>query len=267
MRILITGTRIVIELLIELVEMVDLQDVESSSSIKSYGLIVFFRDTDSTKFLLIQKRETYEYMTFMKGKWRTRNDVNLLFSKMTKDERYRIRNYTFDELWNDLWISDKYSFYTSGYNHADRKYREIRNSIPHLLDSTSSDTTHLPWEFPKGKKSTGFETYVECAFREFYEETGIHTKNVELISGCVPVGEIYVGGDNRKYSTLYYIAEAKELIEPKKFSTPKSIRKMTVSSEAIDAKWMTAEELTPLVSRTRRIVIKKILRLISTNKI
>lgn len=249
--------------------MADIKDVETSSSIKSYGLVVFTRfDKENTRFLLIQKRETYEYMTFMKGSWRTRSDVNYLFTKMTKDERYRIRNYTFDELWNDLWVSDKYSFYTSGYNHAERKYREIKHAIPYILDNTTSDNVTLPWEFPKGKRNTSIESYIECAFREFYEETGIDTEKVELIKDCIPVGEIYVGGDNRKYSTLYYVAELKgDVVYPKKFDTPKSIRKTTVSSEAIDVKWMTAEELFPLVSRTRRTVIKKILRLMSSNTI
>lgn len=254
--------------------MVDYREIETSTSIKSYGLIVFVRDQDDQhpsdpqlKFLLIQKRETYEYMTFMKGIWRTIADLTYLLSKMTTDERSRIRNYTFDELWDDLWVSDKYSFYTSGYSHSKRKYFEARPHLADILDNTTTDAHHLPWEFPKGKKSSTGESYVECALREFYEETGIHTKGVRLCKNCVPIGEMYVGGDNKKYSTLYYVAEAPSALTPAKFDTKRCIRKRTVSSEAIDARWMTVEELTPLVSRTRRMVIRKICRLVKSGEI
>lgn len=243
--------------------MTDYRDVETSSSIKSYGLIVFVREP-TIRFLLIQKRETYEYMTFMKGIWRTQSDLNYLFSKMTKDERCRLRDYTFDELWDDLFISKTYSYYTTGFSRSNARFRSIRHSIPKILDAIPTDATHLPWEFPKGKKCIG-ESYVDCALREFREETGLLTDFLKVNVDVVPIGEMFVGGDNKMYGTIYHIAEASSALQPQVFDTPNAIRKTTVSSEAIDVRWMTIDELTPLISRSRRVIIKKVTRLIRDN--
>ena len=75
------------------------------SPITSYGLIAYHKDvTDTIRFCLFRRRDTFEYMDFIRGLWND-STVKTLFVLMTKEERSRLRNYMFQELWDDLWIN------------------------------------------------------------------------------------------------------------------------------------------------------------------
>ncbi len=227
----------------------------------SYGVIVFTRTSDGVlKFLVYQRRETFSYMEFMKGVWRTKDDLIELFKHLTPDERSRIRNYTFDELWNDLWVIQNFRFFKEGFSRSKNKYMSVLDIIPEILDTTESDMPDLPWGFPKGKKDKHTEGTMECAFREFREETGVNPINFVIHHPNVTYNETFRGGNGKLYSTKYYLAESPVENIPTYYPTPQCIRKRTVSSEALDFKWMTLEELSPLLTKHRRNILKAIQR-------
>ena len=147
--------------------------------ITSYGLILFCfpenpgesssseEDIEGPLFLIYQRRDNFEYMDFLRGVWVSEGQLPALFSLMSHEERERIRNYTFHELWNDLWVIQDCRIYKDGVTKAEKKYDSIKNQIPYLLDTTTSCIYHPPWGFPKGKKNGYHEDPLKCAIREF----------------------------------------------------------------------------------------------------
>jgi hypothetical protein len=89
--------------------------------ITSYGIILFSRNENGILFLLYQRRDNFEYMDFLRGLWQSESQLPSLFELMSYDERDRLRNYTFDELWNDLWVKHDSKIYREGYSMAKNK--------------------------------------------------------------------------------------------------------------------------------------------------
>lgn len=231
----------------------------------SYGIILFTRDNDNTiKFLLFKRRETYDYMEFMIGGWKDVPHAKVLMSRMTHEERDRIRNYTFDELWKDLWVNHNFRYFREGYDRAYRRYTLIKEHIPDILDTTSTEHEEPPWSFPKGKKNTSSEPGIDCALREFKEETKMDTSDFIIHRYGKPYREIYRGGNGRLYSTYYYLAETKNPQQPRYMNTPQCIRKRTVTSEALDVKWMDYTSAEGVLTRNRRVMLKMIYGLLKT---
>lgn len=62
------------------------------------------------------------------------------------------------------------------------------------------------WLFPKGKREDK-ETDLKTALREFYEETGIHYKYLNVFKNIVPIEHNFVGINGTEYRNVYFIAE------------------------------------------------------------
>lgn len=218
--------------------------------------------TPDLRFLLTQRRETYEYMEFMKGNYKNYDYARFLFTRMTKEEKQRLRDYTFDELWEDLWIIRTYRIYRDGRQHAKTKFLKIRKLIPKLIKDTKHEyADHLPWGFPKGRKDVYNEANIDCAFREFKEETGIrNTDHLKIQRGCVPYKEVYSGSNGKLYSTYYYLVESPNLIDIQYRQTNMCIRKTTISSEVLSMEWMTYEDALKVLSTARCNIISAIRR-------
>lgn len=213
-----------------------------SLPIKSYGIIVFTKDKENNiKFLLYQRRDTYEYMDFILGNWKNYSELKLMFSLMTMEERERLINYTFDELWDDIWVVHDFDIYRNKYSRSKRKYDNIKFNIPNLIQNTNSKRLGPSWGFPKGKKINNNETNTECSLREFNEETRIDTEKIELINDKFYY-ENFVGTNGKQYSTSYILGYMKDTVLPNYIETPQCIRKNCISEEVSDIGWFTIEE-------------------------
>lgn len=210
--------------------------IERKKSIVSYGIVLCSVSGNIVKYLLCQRRDTYGYMDFLRGVWTTNSSLFRLFEGMTEDERYRIRWFTFDELWDDLWVDHTSSIYNTK-GKARKKYDVIKQHIPFILQNTRSKCNESPWCFPKGKKNYN-ETHLRCAIREFSEETRI--KNKFKILANKTFCELYK--DNGKYyETQYFLGISNILNLPSKVKINR-IRKETLTDECSDVKWFTFEE-------------------------
>jgi len=69
----------------------------------------------------------------------------------------------------------------------------------------------LEWGYPKGRKDKN-ESTLECAMREFYEETNIDITKIIIINEINPIEENLIGTNGIQYRHIYYIAETKENI-------------------------------------------------------
>lgn len=218
--------------------------------IASFGVILYSKNAKGELvFLLYQRRDTYEYMEFMRGIW---SEYNLpkLFGNMTVSERERIRNYTFKELWDDLFVVKTYKIYTDGCEKAERKYNSVRSSIPTYLDRTFSNLQRTPWGFPKGKKNGHIEDSLACAKREFEEETKFSTEEITFYDDQVYYEE-YTGSNNRVYSSTYFVGSCEKPFVPTYIPTCNHIRKTAISEEAEDLGWFTLEEARSMLDKAK----------------
>ena len=94
------------------------------SPIISYGIILF-TDKNDPKFLLAQRRDTIEYVDFIKGN-RYYIPLEDYAINMTEEERERILNYEFDDLWNDLWINKESKYYKQDYEESKKDFELIK---------------------------------------------------------------------------------------------------------------------------------------------
>nr|QBK85495.1 MAG: NUDIX hydrolase [Marseillevirus LCMAC101] len=232
--------------------------------ITSYGLILHTAVNDKPVFLLYQRRDNFEYMDFLRGVWVSEGQLPGLFSLMSPDERKRIREYTFQELWNDLWVEHSCRIFRDGFSKAKRKYDSVRDKIPELLDTTTSHIREPPWGFPKGKKNSFKEESTTCAIREFTEETRIPSDLI-CVTTTSPFVENFKGSNGKSYSTHYYLAKIGEPVQPQIISTPHCIRKTTISEEAINVKWFTYEESSSLLNSRRQTILRSALDIINRN--
>ena len=61
------------------------------------------------------------------------------------------------------------------------------------------------WGFPKGKRNYN-ESDIDCALREFYEETGIKSRNMTfVINNLAPHEEIFMGSNYKSYKHRYFL--------------------------------------------------------------
>ena len=183
----------------------------------SLGIILVNRHFNPPKYLMIQRRDTLGFLEFMRGKY-SANNINYikkLFKIMTKKERELILKNEFDTLWDKLWMKNdnRYSFneyklskskfemFKKGMqiNNTIVSFGTIHNNIPIIYDSPE-------WGFPKGRRNL-YETDMDCAIREFEEETGLNSKQYNILLDVNRFNESFSGSNNIRYKHIYYIAE------------------------------------------------------------
>lgn len=248
----------------ETMEMKRLENIPNNfdCAITSYGLVTFCMVEGEPKFLLYQRRDNYEYVDLVRGNWHTEKKFGDLFISLTFEERERLRLYTFGELWKDLWVGD---VRTEGYIKAEKKYNAMKHKISeYMLKGIPSKYSEPPWGFPKGRKSYGKESEVECAIREFAEETKMSIDDV-YIWDIKPYQETYKGTDGKIYGTYYYLAESQYEMPIKKIKLHGSIREETVSEEAAEVVWVGFEEACRKLDIRKQLILRKVISLIKSN--
>lgn len=233
--------------------------------ITSYGVILFSKKDKEKIFLLYQRRDSYEYTDLIRGAYSSDDRFKELVSCLCPEERERLLNYSFKQLWDDLWVSHNSRLYYQGYEAAYKKFEKYKSLIQDIHIS-SKMTLEPPWGFPKGRKSYyKKEEDIDCAIREFSEETGLSTKSIRLIESK-PFVEIYRGNNNKSYKTEYFIAESDDILEIKKVDTPQCIRENTVSDEASNVKWFSFGQACLKLEPRRQIILKGVIHFIDSIK-
>ena len=169
------------------------------------------------KFLMIQRKDTMGYIDFLRGKYpsndllarngMTREDIRKRYiDEMTVDERKRILNKTFEEMWDALWVNKNSRPYRNERVGALRHFQEYHLPACEYINSTEAKWTHTEFSFPKGRKQLR-ENNQRCAQREFQEETGYTDFDYSLIK-CRTFDEKFTGTNLIDYTHIYYLARA-----------------------------------------------------------
>lgn len=179
--------------------------------VTSYGIVCFHIDqvTKQPKYLVVQRRDSLAYVEFLRGKYEICNDTYIrhILSLMTPDERIRLLSEDFNKLWKSLWQVSECVRFMREYEISRNKFETILSSgkLRRLIYSTTHRYDNPEWGFPKGRRNIG-ETDMECAVREFTEESGISQFRIDVLDYLPSFVELFTGSNGMQYCHVYYIA-------------------------------------------------------------
>jgi 8-oxo-dGTP pyrophosphatase MutT (NUDIX family) len=82
----------------------------------------------------------------------------------------------------------------------------IKNLLFIKKNNNNNIISEQEWGFPKGRKKLK-EADVDCAIREFCEETQLNNTDIEIDTAIAPFQEIFFGTNDILYKHVYYIAK------------------------------------------------------------
>lgn len=208
--------------------------------IKSFGVICYKYVNNKIYYIMIQRKNSLAFMEFIKGNYKS-NDldtVKWLINSMTKDEQSLLHVKTFDSIWETIWLQSN-NKNTKEYTDAKTNFDSLQrsNTLHTILDTTTEYIEESEWGFPKGRKKQ-HENDIDCAMREFTEETQFDIKKVEFLK-IEPFSEIFYGTNNVLYCHTYYIAELTTNMNIPEFNTS-CIQQVR---EIRDIQWMTYNDV------------------------
>jgi 8-oxo-dGTP pyrophosphatase MutT (NUDIX family) len=182
----------------------------------SYGIILFRSSTRGLEFLMIRRKDSFGFIDFIRGKYTPYNIYHLqnIINEMSDSEKTMILTLPFDTLWKQMWGTTPNSQFKSEENLSAKKIELIKNGVTinneliTLKDLVNKSNTHweeTEWEFPKGRRNHK-EKDLDCALREFEEETGISHHRITVIENVLPFEEIFIGSNHKSYKHKYFLA-------------------------------------------------------------
>jgi 8-oxo-dGTP pyrophosphatase MutT (NUDIX family) len=185
---------------------------ECEKPITSCGIILYKKNKlEEIKYLLIRRKDTIAYIQIVSGKYASDDIcyIHTLLYELSNNEKYKIMNDNFDNLWDELWQKKNIKKRSVDFELSHTKFLRLKSEIinnPKLKDVFLEKIWSEPeWGFPKGRRNYK-EKDLQTAKREFSEETSLTFNNINLLSN-EPLVEIYKSNDNLHYKHLYYIAE------------------------------------------------------------
>lgn len=170
---------------------------------------------DSIQFLLIKRKDSLAFVEFIRGKYNPYDEEYLirLLRGMTIKEQESIKSNTFDQLWKSVWgESSTVKSHKNDYETSEKKFFIVCDKLPELIKNNISKWIEPEWGFPKGRRNL-HETDLNCAIREFQEETGLSRQDFTIIQNTYPISETFFGSNQVHYCHKYYIAVCNNSIE------------------------------------------------------
>ena len=188
---------------------------QCKNPITSIGLIVFNKSND-IKYLMIRRKDSLGYVDFMRGKYPLFNKRYLLniINEMTINEKNRLLTNDFDTLWNELWGENIGIQYRGEEKTSKEKFnslklgitlKTIKYDLQLLIEESPNNWQEPEWGFPKGRRNYQ-EKDLNCALREFEEETGCNKNSLKIICNLLPIEELFTGSNYKSYKHKYFIA-------------------------------------------------------------
>lgn len=163
---------------------------------------------DSLQYLLIQRKDSLAFVEFIRGKYNPYDEEYLiaLFRGMTQNEQNLILSKSFDDLWHFVWgETSNIKSHKNDYETSEKKYTVIKDKLNRLIGENPSKWLEPEWGFPKGRRNP-YESDLNCAIREFQEETDLKRCDFVVIQNTYPISETFFGSNQVHYCHKYYIA-------------------------------------------------------------
>lgn len=204
------------------------------SPVTSYGIIAvrlkndaytngFFTHSNTVQnstqygieFLLIQRKDSISFLEFMRGKYSHMDEdyIAMLMKNMTKEEQQRLLRKSFDEIWQDMWGgTSSVKSHKNNYETSEKKYQLLQPRFEELIQRYPSEWEEPEWGFPKGRRNP-HESDINCAIREFQEETGLKRTDFQVIQNTNCITETFFGSNHVHYCHKYYFAVCPSHVE------------------------------------------------------
>jgi 8-oxo-dGTP pyrophosphatase MutT (NUDIX family) len=230
-------------------------DIEDFNYCNLQNLENFLKYKNKIQFLMVQRKHSFWYVDFIRGKYDENNleEIKNMISLMSPMEVKSIFIKDFDDLWNDLWKkTSKCKSYQKEFEISKKKFELIKKynlnteNIKLLYDTPE-------WGFPKGRRDKN-EKNIECAVREFLEETNINQSKYSILNRLGSIEETIIEGiKNKIYKLIYYIGIINEDIKLE-------INDSNENNEIGDIKWLSFEEalnnIRPVYKEKREMIYK-----------
>lgn len=188
------------------------------------------------KFILIRRKNSLGFIEFMRGRYDTDDPDTVvhLIEQMTNEEREMLIENSFDEIWVTLWKNtSRNKIYEKEYILSLEKFNKLDKE---LIRQTLPKYEIPEWGFPKGRRNY-YEKDVECARREFSEETGLTDGDVTILDRIYPISEIFTGTNDVKYKHVYFLGTTQT-------RTPLNAQNSEIQRQEVgDIGWFTYNEI------------------------
>ena len=184
--------------------------------ITSYGIILFRVENNHIQYLMIRRKDSFGYIDFLRGKYSPYNIENIqnVVNQMSLNEKNNLLNEPFENLWLKMWDNIANNQYKSEEIASCKKFETIKNGIlindkfvvlKDIIEASNTNWVETEWEFPKGRRNYQ-EKDLDCALREFEEETGLSKKEIKIVENTIPFEEIFLGSNHKSYKHKYFLA-------------------------------------------------------------
>tara|TARA_Y100000389_G_scaffold93669_2_gene90334 strand:- start:3761 stop:4504 length:744 start_codon:yes stop_codon:yes gene_type:complete len=171
--------------------------------ITSIGIILFQKmKNNEFKYLMIRRKDSFGICDFYRCKYQI-NSIDFIqniIDEMTISEKEMLINNLINNNFNEGQLRK--------FNNLKLLFKEnydIDLDLVELLRQSKTRYTEPEWGFPKGRRNNQ-EKDLECALREFNEETGISINDIKLLENIIPYEEIFIGSNLKSYKHKYYLA-------------------------------------------------------------
>ena len=191
------------------------------------------------KFLLVRRRSSLGLSSIVRGKYNNTNLYSIikLIRQLTQEDLEKLQNMEFYDLWRDVCGVVQHKPFTKSYE----KFKKLFDTkepinIKYYLNRYKPLYKTQEWGIPKGRK-TRDETPLECACREFMEETGINSDSFRVLDSICPKTEEFKASDGKIYRHVYFTC----------LITGNNIEGEVDTREIGDKKWVDLPEALSLV--------------------
>ena len=184
--------------------------------ITSYGVIAFKASNYGIQYLMLRRKDSFGFIDFVRGKYSPYNisQVQDIINEMSIDEKKRILTEPFETLWKNMWGDITTNQYKAEESASIKKMETIKEGVningelinlEQLVKNSNTYWIETEWEFPKGRRNYK-EKDLECALREFEEETGLASTKLNIIENILPFEETFIGTNHKSYKHKYFLA-------------------------------------------------------------
>jgi len=203
---------------------------------KTYTETELSNIVDNVELLFICRRNSVGYIELIRGKYDINDTeyIDYLFKQMTEKEIRMIKENknNYEYLWCDLWNETlETTKYKKDYVIAKEKFDELCSN-DYFNKSFENEYNQPEWGFPKGRRNNN-EKNLQCALREFNEETSLMKDDILVLNKLYPFNEIFTGTDGIIYKHVYFIAIKDKDVE---------VDKSKLSYEIGDIRWVKFNE-------------------------
>jgi ADP-ribose pyrophosphatase YjhB (NUDIX family) len=220
----------------------------------SSGIACCRRETETgpLQILLVRRRTTYEFQEFVFGKYKLKclPRIKYLISRMTAVEQNELLLKNFDSIWWLATLKTKESRLDM-YNKKLYKFNAFLQLYNIVSIVSQSQSVLGLWEIPKGRANSSKESEINCAVREFYEETNIEKSMYKIIFSPVKYS---FQDNNHVYKITYFPAWCKFMPHVGRIQPTKKDQ----VCEIVEIRWMDINMIKVVGNKRLETVVKKI---------